>query len=190
MTEPRLKMALFRRLVYGTNGAMAIIGGAGALILVALTTMEVVKRYFLNMPTAWVLEISEYFIILVAFFGMAYALQVGAHVMVDIIYRRYPRLGKRTADLIVGVLSLVFWALLTGTALRQSLIYLERNARSETLLAVPQFYPMLPIVVGSLFCCFQALLMIYDAVASLRSGDLGESTEVEMEGSSPRKVVE
>jgi hypothetical protein len=49
---------------------------------------------------------------------------------------------------------------------------------------------MLPIVVGSLFCCFQALLMIYDAVASLRSGDLGESTEVEMEGSSPRKVVE
>jgi C4-dicarboxylate transporter DctQ subunit len=172
MVQPRLKKSSLRRLIRNTNGVMGLIGGLGAIALVLLTTMEVVRRYFLNRPTEWVLEISEYLIILVAFVGMAYAMQVGAHVMVDIIYRRYPGLGKRTADLIVGVLSLTFWAVLTWTALQQSLVYLERNTRSETLLAVPQFYPMMLVVLGSLFCCFQALLMIYDAVASLRSKDL------------------
>ena len=191
MTRPGLKKSFLRRLVYGTNSVIAIIGGLGAVTLVLLTTMEVVKRYFLNMPTEWVLEISEYLIIMVAFAGMAYAMQVGAHVTVNIVYRRYREQGKRIADLTIGVLSVVFWALLTLTALRQSLVYLERNTRSETLLAVPQFYPMMLVVVGSLFCCFHALLMIYDATVSLRSSDSSHSTEEgETEILSRQKVAE
>ncbi|MFC1907372.1 TRAP transporter small permease [Chloroflexota bacterium] len=191
MSENRLEKVPFRRLVYSANGTIAVIGGVGALILVALTSMEVVKRYFLNMPTEWVLEISEYFIILVAFTGMAYTMQVGAHVMVDIIYRHYPRLGKRVTELIVSTLSLVFWAFLVGTAVRQSLIYLARNTRSETLLAVPQIYPMLPIIIGSLLCCFQASVMIYDTVVALRDYNSGWGTgKVAMDHSHHQEVSE
>ena len=177
MTEPGVKNAFLRRLIYGTNTTVALIAGIGITAMVLITAMEVFKRYFLNMPTSWVLEISGYLMIFGAFLGMAYAMQLGAHVAVDIIYRLYPERIQRIADLTVGVLSLIFWVILTWKALPQALLYLERNIRSETVLAFPQFYPMMLVVVGSLMCCFQALLMTYDAGASLRDRDFSGSSD-------------
>lgn len=170
-TEPKLKKVSLRGVVHRTSTTTGIIAGAGIIVLVFLTLMEVVKRYFLNSPTSWVLEISELLIAFGAFLGMAYALQVGAHVSVNIIYRRYSKRGRRIADLTGAVLTLFLWAGLAWYALQKSLVYLERNVRSETLLAVPQFYPMMLVFLGSLFCCFCALAMAYYAVASLTGKD-------------------
>jgi len=175
MQKPALRKASLRRLVYGANLGLGMTAGVVIGGLVVLTTMEVIKRRFLNSPSEWVMEISEYLLILSAFFGMAYALQIGAHVMVNIVYRYYSKLSKRVIELIVGMLSLTFWSILTWIALRQALVYLAFNTRSQTLLAVPQFYPMMSVVLGSLFCCFQALVMIYDAIVSLPGGGEPES---------------
>ena len=78
-TEPMLKKVSLKRMVHRTSTTTGLIAGAGIIVLVFLTLMEVVKRYFLNSPTSWVLEISELLIVFGAFLGMAYALQVGAH---------------------------------------------------------------------------------------------------------------
>ena len=181
MTKPRLKKTSLRRLVYGINRTMGIIAGIGIFVLVFLTATEVFKRYVLHMPTPWTLEISQYLLVLFTFLGMAYALQVRAHVSVDIIYRLFSERRKRIADLIVALLSLSLWAVLTGMALRQALIYLERHIRSETLLATPLFYPMMLIVIGGLAACFQSLLMAYDASVSLTSRDFRKTSGGEME---------
>ncbi|MBU2608221.1 MAG: hypothetical protein KKF26_02780, partial [Chloroflexi bacterium] len=65
---------------------------------------------------------------------------------------------------------------LTGIALRQALIYLERHIRSETLLATPLFYPMMLIVIGGLAVCLQSLLEVYDASASLTGRDFRKTS--------------
>ena len=169
-TEPRLYQGFLRRLVYDVNITTAVIAGVGITVLVLLTGAEVAKRYLLNAPSGWVLEISEYLMVFGAFLGMAYAMQVGAHVAVDVIYLRYSDQKKRIADLVVAVLSLFFWALLTWSALRQFFLYLARDTKSPTVLAVPLAYPMVLVFVGSLICCFQGLLMSYDAVRALGVG--------------------
>ena len=176
MTKPRLKKMSLQRLVYGINRTMGIIAGIGILVLAFLTAMEVFKRYVLHMPTAWTLEISQYILVLCAFLGMAYALQVRAHVSVDIIYRLFSERRKRVADLIAAFLSLSLWGVFTGMVLRQSLIYLERNICSETLLATPLFYPMMFIFIGGLATCLQSLLGVYDASASLISRDFRKTS--------------
>lgn len=180
ITEPRVKKVSLRGVVHRTSTTTGIIAGASIIALVFLTLMEVVKRYFLHSPTSWVLEISELLIAFGAFLGMAYALQVGAHVSVNVIYRRYPERGKRIADLTGAVFTLFLWAMLAWYALHKSLVYLERNVRSATILGVPQFYPIMLVFLGSLFCCFCALVMAYDAVASFtgkgfrQNGDEGK----------------
>jgi len=171
---------LLRRIIYKTNTLSGIIAGIGIAVLVFLTGVEVVKRYFLNSPSSWAFEVSEYLMVFGAFLGMAYAMQVSAHVAVDVIYLRYRERNKRIADLIVAIFSLFFWALLTGMAYRQALIYLARNVKSSTLLAVPQFYPMMLVVIGSLICCFQGTLMIYDAVMVIRGKRARDSGAVGM----------
>jgi len=157
--------------MHGVNTTLALIAGIGIIAMILITGMEVVGRYFLNRPFHWVLEINEYIMVFAAFLGMAYTMQVGGHVAVDVIYKLYSEQNKHIAELIVAVLSLIVWAILTLKGLQQSLLYLERNIKSSTLLAVPQFYPMLLVVAGSLICCFQALLMIYDGATSLAGKD-------------------
>lgn len=158
-----------RRLIHGVNVAIAILAGAGIIVFTLMTTIEVVRRYLFNAPSSWAFEVSEYLLVFCAFLGMAYTLQLGAHVRVDIVYRRYPKRRRLIADSISAVFILIFWCIVTWMSTGQAIFYLTHNIKSETLLGTPLFYPMMFVVVGSLFCCFQSLLMIYDAVVALRN---------------------
>lgn len=154
------------RWIYRSNVVLAMAAGVVIFGLALLTTWEVVRRYIFNMPTAWTLEVSEILLIFATFFGMAYTLQERGHVKVDIIYLRYRKQQKRIADLLANILTLSFWTILTWKSVQQSVYYLQSNIRSETLLAIPRFYPMAIVAIGSLLCCFQALLMTYDAISA------------------------
>ena len=167
--------AWLKRLIHGINRTTALIAGVGIIAMILITSWDVLMRYFLDKPSGWVFEVDEYLIVFSAYLAMAYCMQVRGHIAVDTLYNLYPARGKSVADFVVAILSLFVWGILAWESLQQSLYYLERNVKSSTMLAVPQVYPMLLITVGSLICCFQALLMIYDGASALRSKDSGKN---------------
>src|SRR5262245_15211638 len=107
-----------QRLIFLADQLSTFVGKAFAWLiglLMLLVCVEVLKRYILNMPTAWVLDASS--MLYGAAFMMcgAYTLAQGAHVRGDFLYGSMrPRL-QATLDLalyllffVPGILALVF----------------------------------------------------------------------------------
>jgi len=85
-----------------------IVAGAvltvGILVaLVASVAFEVVMRYFFNRPTAWVVELSEYSLLWLAFLGGAWVLREEAHVKVEMLVEILP---PRTREIMHVITSL------------------------------------------------------------------------------------
>jgi len=65
------------------------VGKAAAWLIIALMTLicvEVVKRYLLNMPTAWIFDASNMFYGTLFMLAGAYGLAQNAHVRGDFLY--------------------------------------------------------------------------------------------------------
>jgi C4-dicarboxylate transporter, DctQ subunit len=155
-------MTSVRHLIERLNYSLALAAGICMLLLTALTTNEVVRRYFFNAPTSWSLEITEYLLVFCIYLGMAYSIKTGAHVSVPLVYARFSKTKQRLFDMANSILLLIFWLILLWQTLILAIEYLLKNIRSETILATPLFYPMLLVVIGSLTSCLQAILNIYD----------------------------
>ena len=144
------------------NLALALGAGGGMLALAGLTVNEVIRRYFLNIPTSWSLEITEYSLVFCVYFGMAYSIQTRSHVSVPLVYDRLSIRTQRILDAINSILVLVFWIVLLWQTFDIAIDYLKKNVKSETILATPLVYPLALVVIGSFTSCLQAILDIYD----------------------------
>jgi TRAP-type C4-dicarboxylate transport system permease small subunit len=90
-----------------------LLGAAAALVLfcmMALTTADVVSRYFLNWPLRGAFEITELLLLTLIFAGLPLASRTGEHVTLDFIDHvlgpRGRSLLRRTIDLLCGVIVL------------------------------------------------------------------------------------
>ena len=83
---------------------------AGGLILFAclIVSYEVFMRYFLNSPTSWTLEISEYCLLWITFLGTAWLLREDGHVKVDLLSDRLKARGKDTAESAIYIIIYIF----------------------------------------------------------------------------------
>lgn len=151
-----------RHFIGRLNITLAFAAGGSMLVLTGLTVNEVIRRYLLNAPTSWSLEITEYLLVFCVYFGMAYCTQTGTHVSVPLVYDCFPKRTQRILDATNSLLVLAFWVVLLWQTLDMAIDHLAKNVKSETILAVPLVYPMALVVIGSFTSCLQAILIIYD----------------------------
>jgi TRAP-type mannitol/chloroaromatic compound transport system permease small subunit len=116
-------------LLHGVESASTWIGKAFAWLIVALmllVTVEVFKRYILNMPTAWVFDVSNMLYGTLFMMSGAYALAHDGHVRGDFLYGSMKPRRQAALDLVLyvafflpGILALT-WAgwVYAGDALR------------------------------------------------------------------------
>lgn len=81
-------------------------------LFIALSTAQVVSRYFLNSPLAWVEEVSVIILIWMTFIGSAWLVRKDQHIRVELLEELgYPRLRTALYTL-YDVASIVFLILL------------------------------------------------------------------------------
>ena len=89
-----------------------VLGAAAALLLfglMALTTTDVVSRYFFNWPLRGGLEITELLLLTLIFAGLPLASRAGEHVtldFIDLLLGPRSRLLQRAVDLACGLIIL------------------------------------------------------------------------------------
>ncbi len=134
------------------------------LVIIALETIEVFRRYVLSSPTTWSWELSTllygaHFII-----GGAWVLKEGMHVRTDIIYAR---LSPKTQALIDVILYLVtffiFAGVLTWTTVSKAIYSWTIKETTYTLWA-PPLYPLKMVIAISFI-----LLLLQGLAQWLRS---------------------
>ncbi|MDB5861071.1 MAG: rane protein [Ramlibacter sp.] len=91
-------------LLHGVESASTWIGKAFAWLIVALmllVTVEVFKRYILNMPTAWVFDVSNMLYGTLFMMSGAYALAHDGHVRGDFLYGNMKPRRQAALDLVL-----------------------------------------------------------------------------------------
>jgi TRAP-type mannitol/chloroaromatic compound transport system permease small subunit len=111
------------------RGVEALIDGVGklamvlTLVMIGLVATNVLLRYAFSFGSVWAQELEWHLLAAVILFGMAYALQRGESVRVDLFYARYsPR-----SQFIVNLISALLLLLISAIFVKLSLAYVQQS---------------------------------------------------------------
>ena len=164
-----------QRFLYTVDGITTWVGKAAAWLVVALMVMvclEVVKRYLLNMPTAWVFDASNMLYGSLFMLAGAYTLAQNGHVRGDFFYSSMRPRTQAAFDL---VLYIVFFlpgiAALLYAGYRYAALSWRIHEHSTVTADGPPIYPFKTIIpVAGAFVMLQGVAEIVRCVECLRTG--------------------
>jgi TRAP-type mannitol/chloroaromatic compound transport system permease small subunit len=163
------------KLLHGVESFSTWVGKAFAWLIVALMLLvvtEVFKRYIMNMPTAWVFDVSNMMYGTLFMMCGAYTLAHDGHVRGDFLYGSMKPRRQATLNLILyivfflpGILALT-WAgwVYAGDALR-----IRETTFNATPLPIYPFKFIIPLAGASVLV--QGLSEILRCIMCLRDGD-------------------
>ena len=178
------------RFLRTVDGISTWLGKAAAWLIIGLMLLvcvEVFKRYIMNMPTAWIFDVSNMFYGTLFMLAGAYTLAQNAHVRGDFLYSSMRPRTQASFDL---VLYIVFF--LPGIA---ALIYAGydyaalswRINEHSTTLSGPPIYPLKMVIpAAGALVMLQGAAEILRCVVCLQTGEwpsrLKDVTEMDVVG--------
>jgi TRAP-type C4-dicarboxylate transport system permease small subunit len=151
---------------HGLLRANEFLADIGIFCLVSLTLLisaNVLMRYFLNAPISWADEFSAYLLLGIIFFGLAYALQDGAHIKIDFVVAMLPKKLQFFLSLAVHGVGVFFATLLLLGAYSRVNSFWELNTQSMGEFEFPLYVPALMLIIG----CGMFLLVMMTRTAQL-----------------------
>jgi len=160
-----LNIARVWRGLEGVTNLLGIVGTVCILVLMILTTADVVLRYILGIPLKGAYEISEMLMVSSVFLGMAYTQLFHEHINADFLVSR---LSKHT-NLVTETVLLLPALLIYGLLVWQGAIFFVDSLRTGEyrwgLLRIPLWPARLMVPLGASFLC---LRFIGEIVINLR----------------------
>lgn len=151
-----------------------IVAGVSLAILVSITLLGALSRYFLNNPFTWMEELQLLLEVWVVFLGAGYAFRVGGHVAIELLVDALPEKMQKVMEIIIAAVVLVTM----GYLLYQSFGYFqlfERSGRTTSIMQIPYtfIYGIVPIS-----CINIILSFVYVFVNKLRGIDITKGVEM------------
>jgi TRAP-type C4-dicarboxylate transport system permease small subunit len=148
----------------------------GIVLLVFFTAYEVCMREIFGKPTIWTNEITSYLLVWVGLLGVVYAYDKGAHVSVDLIFRRMDIRIQRFFNIITSILTFLFGLCVLIYGFNYWWIGYLRGWRHFGMLDVPMSYTRIALPITGLLLTFQVSITIYDSIRMLKSREKGKDS--------------
>jgi TRAP-type C4-dicarboxylate transport system permease small subunit len=134
---------------------MSLASGGLIVALMFYTVLDVFLRYGFNRPFSGSFELTEFFMVLIVFLGLAYCGWVGGHVAVDIFERPLKNPRLRFIPLILTLASAALFLAIAWFTATEALSTMHRVSNMWRL---PHYPFKLVVAFGSL--AFAAVLII------------------------------
>ena len=124
-----------------------LIAGLCLTILVLVTFVGVIFRYFLNAPLIWEEEIQLMMITWTIYFGAAAAFRKGGHIAIDMVVDLFPAKVQKVFDILIFLVTtgVLLFLMVNGGALVCQFI---RTGRMTNILHIPSQFVYLAIPMG------------------------------------------
>lgn len=133
-----------------------IAGGVG-LIIMALTTIEVISRYVFNQPTSFVWPINKQLFAVMVLFAGIYVMRRGNHLRIEILYDRLQGRARFAADVLAFICFALFMGMVIWQSCPMALRSLSDLEKSSGAFRMP-LYPVKALIpVGSLLFLFEGI---------------------------------
>lgn len=133
------------------NPLVRIINSVAAGVLAAmmfLTAMDVLLRYIFNRPISGAMEITQYMMVILVGFGLAYCAFVKGLVSVEVLTSRFSPRVQAILNSITYLLSFGFFSLVTWQSIKYIRLMFESNLVSAVLL-IPTYPFVAMLALGS-----------------------------------------
>lgn len=151
------------RSIFSLSRGLNIVGVSTLMVMMVLTVADVSLRYLINQPIPGSFELTEFLLVILASFGLAYTAIQNGHVTVDLVVKRFSPKTQAVIDTItclisIGIFATVIWA---------SILYArsEWNAKAvSTVLLLPRFPFILVVVLGGAVLCLALLVNLLNSL--------------------------
>ena len=117
-------------------------------------------RYFLNRPTRWVVETTEFMLVFICFLSAAWILEVDGHVKMDLILNRLNKKRQNIMNIFTSFVGLVYVCFVMWATWSWAWESLQKGARFNTVLQEPMFPILVVMPIGFLLLALQFIKKI------------------------------
>ncbi len=149
----------------------AVLAGIVAAFITVAVCAGIVTRFMFNRPMAWVIEISEYSLLYIAFLSAAWVMKNNKHVSVDLVYNSFSPKNKVVSDLFTSILGGLVFLIVTYFGFKVTRNQYITKYFTPTFLEAPKFIVTLIIPVGSFLLLIQIIRKICRNFNLLIKGD-------------------
>jgi TRAP-type C4-dicarboxylate transport system permease small subunit len=128
--------------------AAAYAAGATLILLMLLTTADVVGRYFFNSPINGVFDLTHFAVSIMVFLGLAYCGYRGGHVVIELLYDKLPPGARRVLNRAINLAGCVLFALIAWRTAVQSIDVRDMGEASQ-MMEIPLFPLYYMVAFGS-----------------------------------------
>ncbi|MFD1707933.1 TRAP transporter small permease [Siminovitchia sediminis] len=146
------------------NKMFTRVSGALILVIAILLFQDVIRRYFLNDPTSWALDISRFILVYVVFLSLAPALESGQHVTVDFLKEVISENKQRWMNIAIFLLVSVFGVILCWKLSIVTLDAFKDNRMFPVQTPVPVKYVYVAGPIGALQFTLTALSLTIKSI--------------------------
>lgn len=147
----------FRRLIEGLTEWSGRLASYLIVLIVAITSFEVISRYVFNEPTSFAWPLNRQLFGVFILFAGSYAMKEGAHIRIEIFYDHFPEWFKRISRLVALVAFVGFVGVLVWQSAWMGLNSLEMNEKVAGAFRMPLYPFKLLIPVAALLFLLQGL---------------------------------
>ena len=142
-----------------------------AIVLVLDVWLGVIVRYFIPLPLTFTEEAARYLMIWMALLAISCGIARREHIGVQLVFDRFPRLGRRALLLLFDLLAFAFFAFLVLYGIGM----VERGMKSFTMIyGVSKALPFAAVPVAGVVACIQLVLVAIRDQARFDSGIDGD----------------
>ena len=136
---------------------VSLLISATAVVLASLLTLsDIASRQFFASAQGWAIEISEYCLLYLAFFGAAWLLREDGHVKVEVVVEVLSARNQALLGVVTSVVGVLVTGVLAYFATTTTIMeYLAGTKMYESPLKPPLYPLLIPIPVGAASLCIQ-----------------------------------
>lgn len=153
-------------------------GGALVLLAAVLIGVDVLMRKFLARSIGGADELAGYSLAIGTAWGLGAALLDRAHIRIDSLYVLFPQKLRLALDLVALILLVGFFALIAWHGLGVVSQSWTSGSRSQSALETPTVIPQALWMAGLVVFVAVGVLLLFDALRIMASGDLHSAAKL------------
>jgi TRAP-type C4-dicarboxylate transport system permease small subunit len=131
------------------------VGGAGVILMLALTVADIIGVKIFNAPVPGAIEIVAFLGVVITAFGMAYTQAEHGNIQVEFFVTRLPKRIRAACGVFTSLLGIIFFVLLAWQSVEYGMVLQQSGEVSMT-----SRIPFYPFVYSIAFCCIPVCFVL------------------------------
>lgn len=135
------------------------------LIMMLLTSLDALSRYFLGKSLTGAYEVTEYYLmVMLVFLSISYVQKVDGHIRLDVFYSKFNVQVKRIVDSLIFILGIFYFSFIGNEGLNMTMNAIQNNLVMSGLIKFPLWFAYIWVPIGSFLIVIRLIIGVFQNI--------------------------